>query len=64
MEWEYAAKLGQRGDTLDAAPRDGAGKPTANYWQGIFPAFNAKQDGHDGLAPSAATAPAPPACTT
>jgi len=51
VEWEYAAKLGQRGDTLDAAPRDGAGKPTANYWQGIFPAFNAKQDGHEGLAP-------------
>jgi formylglycine-generating enzyme required for sulfatase activity len=51
VEWEYAGKAGQSGDQLDAAPRDGAGKPTANYWQGIFPAINAREDGHAGLAP-------------
>lgn len=51
VEWEYAGKAGQSGDPLDAAPRDAAGKPTANYWQGIFPAINAREDGHAGLAP-------------
>ena len=51
VEWEYAGKAGQRGPELDTAPRDASGRPTANYWQGIFPAFNAREDGHDGLAP-------------
>lgn len=51
IEWEYAGKAGQRGDELDAAPRDRQGRPTANYWQGVFPAVNAGEDGHAGLAP-------------
>ena len=50
-EWEYAAKGGRSDDALDAAPRDAAGRPAANYWQGAFPAFNAREDGHAGLAP-------------
>jgi formylglycine-generating enzyme required for sulfatase activity len=51
QEWEYAGKAGREGPELDTAPRDTAGKPTANYWQGSFPAFDAKEDGHAGLAP-------------
>lgn len=50
-EWEYAAKAGQTGTVLDAAPRDIAGRPTANYWQGSFPAMNTGEDGRDGIAP-------------
>ena len=50
-EWEYAGKAGRDGPELDTAPRDTAGHPTANYWQGSFPAFDAKEDGHAGLAP-------------
>ena len=50
QEWEYAGKAGQDGPELDTAPRAN-GRPTANYWQGIFPAVNAKEDGHAGLAP-------------
>ena len=50
-EWEYAAKAGQAGAELDAAPHDAQGKPTANYWQGVFPAVDTAQDGHAGLAP-------------
>jgi sulfatase modifying factor 1 len=51
QEWEYAGKAGREGPELDAAPRDAGGRPTANYWQGCFPAFDAKEDGHAGLAP-------------
>ena len=51
IEWEYAGKAGLTGDELDTAPRNAAGRPTANYWQGIFPAVNAREDGHEGLAP-------------
>lgn len=59
VEWEYAAKAGRTGPELDTAPRDDAGLPAANYWQGIFPAFNAKQDGHAGLAPVGCYAASP-----
>ncbi|WP_077037844.1 formylglycine-generating enzyme family protein [Pelomonas sp. KK5] len=51
QEWEYAGKAGRDGPELDTAPRGADGKPTANYWQGAFPAFDAKEDGHAGLAP-------------
>ncbi|HEY9107035.1 MAG TPA: formylglycine-generating enzyme family protein [Roseateles sp.] len=52
QEWEYAGKAGHDGPELDTAPRDTTtGRPTANYWQGSFPAFDAKEDGHAGLAP-------------
>ena len=50
-EWEYAAKAGREDAALDEAPRDAAGRPTANYWQGAFPVLNTGADGHDGLAP-------------
>jgi formylglycine-generating enzyme required for sulfatase activity len=49
-EWEYAAKAG-RSQELDTAPSDAQGKPAANYWQGMFPTFDAAADGHHGLAP-------------
>ncbi|MDY0745810.1 formylglycine-generating enzyme family protein [Paucibacter sp. R3-3] len=51
QEWEYAGKAGREGPELDTAPRGADGRPTANYWQGAFPAFDAKEDGHAGLAP-------------
>ena len=50
-EWEYAAKAGRSDAQLDEAPRDAAGRPTANYWQGQFPAVDLHEDGHAGLAP-------------
>lgn len=53
-QWEYAAKAGRRGEALAALekePRDGAGKPLANFWQGPFPESNTAQDGYMGLAP-------------
>jgi formylglycine-generating enzyme required for sulfatase activity len=50
-EWEYAAKAGRDDAGLDTAPRNAQGKPTANYWQGNFPVFDAAADGHHGLAP-------------
>ncbi len=50
-EWEYAAKAGRSDAALDEAPRDAAGRPVANYWQGAFPAVDHGEDGHAGLAP-------------
>jgi sulfatase modifying factor 1 len=50
-EWEYAGKAGRDGPDLDTAPRDAQGKPSANYWQGMFPTYDAASDGHPGLAP-------------
>jgi formylglycine-generating enzyme required for sulfatase activity len=50
-EWEYAAKAGQQGANLEKEPRDSTGKPTANFWQGVFPTTNTREDGHEGLAP-------------
>ncbi|MRW88438.1 SUMF1/EgtB/PvdO family nonheme iron enzyme [Duganella sp. FT80W] len=49
-EWEYAAKAGRSDAALDAAPVDGAGRPSANYFQGLFPLKDTAQDGHAGLA--------------
>ncbi|WP_250866373.1 formylglycine-generating enzyme family protein [Caballeronia sp. INSB1] len=50
-EWEYAGKAGHEGAELDAAPRDTHGKPSANYWQGVFPVLDSAEDGHAGLSP-------------
>lgn len=50
-EWEYAGKAGHEDATLDTAPRDPAGKPSANYWQGAFPVMNTNEDGHIGRSP-------------
>lgn len=38
-QWEYAAQGG------------GKPQPTANSWQGIFPAYDSAEDGYAGLAP-------------
>lgn len=57
VEWEYAAKAGQAGPALDAAPRNAQGKPSANYWQGNFPVLNTHEDGYAGLAPVACFPP-------
>jgi formylglycine-generating enzyme len=50
-EWEFAGKAGREGAQLDTAPRDAQGKPSANYWQGVFPVLNSAEDGHAGLSP-------------
>ncbi|WP_233887343.1 formylglycine-generating enzyme family protein [Paraburkholderia flagellata] len=50
-EWEYAGKAGREGADLETAPTDANGKPTANYWQGVFPVLDTAEDGHAGLAP-------------
>ncbi|MDE1182221.1 formylglycine-generating enzyme family protein [Paraburkholderia sp.] len=50
-EWEYAGKGGRDDADLDVAPHDAHGKPTANYWQGVFPVLNTDEDGHAGLSP-------------
>ena len=51
-EWEYAARGGQPGKPYswgDEALENG--KPKANTWQGKFPEYNSKWDGHIGAAP-------------
>jgi sulfatase modifying factor 1 len=50
-EWEYAGKAGRADAQLDEAPRDAGGKPSANYWQGMFPRVDTGDDGHAGMAP-------------
>lgn len=50
-EWEYAGKAGRDGADLEKAPRDGNGKPGANYWQGIFPVLDTAEDGRAGIGP-------------
>ncbi|AOY00759.1 formylglycine-generating enzyme family protein [Jeongeupia sp. USM3] len=52
-QWEYAARAGRSDAALDRAPRDKAGKPGANFWQGVFPSLNTREDGHLGRAPVA-----------
>lgn len=51
-EWEYAARAGGDSARLGEAPLDAEGRPTANYWQGVFPVQDAGEDGFAGLAPS------------
>ena len=50
-EWEFAARAGAASQGLGELPLDAQGKPAANYWQGIFPVFDAGEDGYAGLAP-------------
>lgn len=50
-EWEYAARAGTPSQQLGELPLDADGKPTANYWQGVFPLLDAGEDGYAGLAP-------------
>jgi formylglycine-generating enzyme required for sulfatase activity len=48
-QWEYAARGGLEGATYTWGNQYSAKK--ANTWQGIFPFFNTKADGHVGVAP-------------
>ncbi len=50
-QWEWAARGNGQGEQLERDPRDKYGKPTANYWQGIFPVVNSREDGFSGSAP-------------
>lgn len=50
-EWEWAARGGGKAEMVDREPRDPTGRPTANYWQGLFPDINSKEDGFAALAP-------------
>lgn len=56
-EWEYAARGGGAAELVDREPRDPKGRPVANYWQGIFPDINTKEDGFAALAPVGCYAP-------
>lgn len=47
-QWEFAARAG--GATLPE-PKDTAGEPTANYYQGVFPARDLGEDGFTTRAP-------------
>lgn len=47
-QWEFAARAG--GASLPE-PRDADGKPTANYYQGAFPARDLGEDGFTARAP-------------
>lgn len=50
-QWEYAARGGQPSQRLGEEPVDEQGRPTANYWQGVFPVQDAGEDGYAYLAP-------------
>ncbi|MBE9138197.1 formylglycine-generating enzyme family protein [Nodosilinea sp. LEGE 07088] len=48
-QWEYAARGGVEGSTYTWGEQYSARQ--ANTWQGLFPFFNTKADGHLGTAP-------------
>ena len=48
MQWEYAARGGK---PAPPEPINAAGKPQANYYQGVFPMRNLGTDGYLGRAP-------------
>jgi formylglycine-generating enzyme required for sulfatase activity len=50
-QWEWAARAGGRGELLEREPRSADGKSTANYWQGVFPDLNTREDGYADRAP-------------
>lgn len=50
-QWEYAARAGAASQRLGEEPVDADGRPTANYWQGLFPMQDAGEDGFAGIAP-------------
>ena len=47
-QWEYAARAGSQ---ALPEPTDAAGQPTANYYQGVFPARDTGADGYLSRAP-------------
>lgn len=54
-QWEYAARGGLDGATY--AWGDQYSEKKANTWQGIFPFFNTKRDGYEGIAPVGSFSP-------
>lgn len=50
-EWELAAAKEAGESWPPQQPRNGEGRPIANYWQGAFPTENTVEDGHAALAP-------------
>ncbi len=50
-QWEYAARGGKAQTQLSETPVDAQGRPTANYWQGVFPVVNTAEDGYVGPSP-------------
>jgi formylglycine-generating enzyme required for sulfatase activity len=51
VQWEYAAKANRDDASLHREPRDARGRPSANFWQGDFPARNTREDGFERSAP-------------
>lgn len=47
-QWEFAARAGA---VALSEPKDPSGKPTANYYQGVFPAHDLGEDGFTTRAP-------------
>jgi formylglycine-generating enzyme required for sulfatase activity len=50
-QWEYAAKAGGKGERIERGPRDQHGRPSANFWQGVFPYLDSGEDGYVDRAP-------------
>ena len=50
-QWEYAARARGQGERIARGPRDGDGRPAANFWQGSFPYLDLKEDGYTDRAP-------------
>lgn len=47
-QWEYAARAGE---AEPPEPRDAQGRPTANFYQGVFPTHDLGEDGYRSRAP-------------
>lgn len=47
----WAARGGGAKELLDREPRSAVGLPVANYWQGILPDLNSREDGNVDRAP-------------
>lgn len=50
-EWEWAARAAGAPEQLERQPRDAEGRPSANFWQGVFPFMNVQEDGYVDRAP-------------
>jgi formylglycine-generating enzyme len=50
-QWEFTARGGRDREDDWSSAFDNDGKPIANTWQGIFPAYNTNEDGYAGTAP-------------
>lgn len=59
LEWEFAAKAGRSNVESDASIRDAGQRPTANFWQGLFPYDNQADDGFRAQAPVGCYPPNP-----